>query len=59
VTSEQRQLIIDAWAHLACANSQSLDSDDQIIMGHVRDAVEALRKLMAVEALRKLLEQTR
>lgn len=46
MTPEQRQIILDAWAHLACANSQSIETDDQIIMGHVRDAAEALHKLL-------------
>ena len=32
----------DARSHLICAMWQSLPSDDQIIMGHVRDAAKLL-----------------
>ena len=32
----------DARSHLICAMGQSLPSDDQIIMGHVRDAARLL-----------------
>ena len=30
--------ILEAYSHLGAALSQSIDTDDQIIMGHVRDA---------------------
>lgn len=33
----------DAIGHLASAVGQSLPTDDQIIIGHVRDALELLR----------------
>lgn len=33
----------DAIAHLSAALVQSIPSDDQIIMGHVRDALALLR----------------
>lgn len=47
MTLEQR--LMEIYAHLQTAVVQSLPSDDQIIMGHVRDALalvgEALREL--------------
>lgn len=33
-----RAAMVEAQAHLGAAMSQSIDEDDQIIMGHVRDA---------------------
>lgn len=39
----------DAIAHLSAALVQSIPSDDQIIMGHVRDALALLREHRAAE----------
>lgn len=38
MTPREREMIVDLWAHLQCAERQSIPTDDQIIMGHVRDA---------------------
>ena len=38
-----REAMREAWGDLACADTQSLESDDQIIMGHVRAAAAILR----------------
>jgi len=57
MTTEQR--LMEIYAHLKTAVVQSLPSDDQIIMGHVRDALvqtnEALAEVRA-EAIAALVE---
>ena len=57
MTIEQR--LMEIYAHLKTAVVQSLPSDDQIIMGHVRDALaqtnHALREIRA-EAMAALVE---
>lgn len=62
MTLEQR--LIEIYAHLQTAVVQSLPSDDQIIMGHVRDALvqtnEALAEIRAeaIAALTKRLMES-
>ena len=46
MTDAERKIILDAWAHLACALSQSIPSDDPIIIGHMRDAATILQTLL-------------
>jgi hypothetical protein len=40
-----REEILGALSELDCALLQVLPSDDQIIVGHMRNAAETLRKL--------------
>jgi hypothetical protein len=42
-----RASILEAYGEVGAAAMQSLDSDDQIIMGHVRDAARILRSALA------------
>lgn len=42
----RRELLLEALGGLMCAEGQSLPSDDQIIMGHVREAIIMLRVAM-------------
>lgn len=42
----------DAISHLSCALGQVVPSDDAIIVGHMRDALELLRTEEAVRAVR-------
>lgn len=46
MSDAERKIILDAWSHLAGALSQSIPSDDQIIIGHMRDAEELLKSLL-------------
>lgn len=41
-----REVMREAWGSLACADMQSLPSDDQIIMGRIREAATMLRMAM-------------
>jgi len=43
---ELRELILEIHGHLGAAIIQSLPSDDQIIMGHVREAYAMLRTIL-------------
>jgi hypothetical protein len=36
-------LVREALSHLQCAESQSIPSDDQIIVGHIRTAIALLQ----------------
>lgn len=42
MTEEQRQMILDARSHLAVALVQVHPNDDQIIVGHMKEAKAAL-----------------
>jgi hypothetical protein len=44
--------LTNAIAELECAISQSLPSDDQLLMGHVQTAVELLKSLRDCEVQR-------
>jgi hypothetical protein len=46
MSDDERKIILDAWAHLAGALAQSISSDDQIIIGHMRDAADLLHALL-------------
>ena len=43
MSSKLSDALLDAWGGLSTALSQSIDSDDQIIVGHIREAVAALK----------------
>ena len=43
MSSKLSDELLDAWGGLSAALSQSIDSDDQIIVGHIREAVAALK----------------
>lgn len=42
-------MLLEIIGHLGAAVSQSLPSDDQIIMGHVRQALEFAKTLWAAQ----------
>ena len=41
---KERKSLSEAYSHLGAALAQSIDTDDGIIMGHVKDAYAILRK---------------
>ena len=52
-----KKMLEDAYGHVAAAELQSISSDDQIIAGHVRDAVGLLKG--AMECLREIEDKDR
>jgi len=56
-----RSKLLEAYGHLGAALNQSIDSDDQIIIGHIRDAQSeiksALDSLTYEDGLRDCAEQ--
>lgn len=40
------EILREIYGHLGAAETQSIPSDDQIIMGHVRDALAMVNDLM-------------
>ena len=43
MSSKLSDELLGVWGGLSTALSQSIDSDDQIIVGHIREAVAALK----------------
>jgi hypothetical protein len=46
MSDDERKVILDAWSHLVGALAQSIPSDDQIIIGHMRDSADLLHTLL-------------
>lgn len=44
-----REALRECYGHTACAVTQSIDSDDQIIIGHCRDAAAVARAALRGE----------
>ena len=52
------ELLNEVIAHLGAALAQSIQSDNQIIMGHVRDAHAEAKKLLVLHASRNRMAET-